>query len=274
MAKKKFKFLFDSPVVLTICAVSALVCILDALAFKGKAVATFFSCPMANGDDAFKFSNPIHYFRLLFHVFGSSGWQAFFVNTLALLAMGPQLEERYGSLMLGIMCGIAVLVSGVLTACLGLQPVMGTMCLVFLMIFLASLTTLSKNSLLASWTAGLAVYIAYSLYSGYQNPAVAKAEGVNSFIFFMQRNVVTFISMAGGLCGSLFGFLVAPKKRAAPKKKPLDVEESSDSESSWKNQSDETVVADYDEPKAEKKSRKKKSKASDDDEVVIGTIEL
>ena len=269
MAKKKFKFLFDSPVVLTICAVSALVCILDSFAFKGKAVGMFFSCPMANGDDAFKFSNPIHYFRLLFHVFGSSGWQAFFVNTLALLAMEPQLEERYGSLMLGLMCGISVLVSGVLTACLGVQPIMGTMCLVFLMIFLASLTTLSKNSLLATWTAGLVVYTAYSLYSGYLNPAVPKADGANSFIFFMQRNVVTFISMAGGLCGSLFGFLVAPKKRAAPKKKPLDVEESSDSESSWKNQTEETVVA---EP--EKKPRKKKAKSSDDDEVVIGTIEL
>ena len=55
MAKKKFKFMFDSPVVLTICAVSALVCILDSFAFKGKAVGMFFSCPMDNGDDAFKF---------------------------------------------------------------------------------------------------------------------------------------------------------------------------------------------------------------------------
>ncbi|MBR4004517.1 MAG: rhomboid family intramembrane serine protease [Treponema sp.] len=270
MAKKKFKFLFDSPVVLTICAVSTLVFIFDTFVFKGKAVQVLFSCPMAHGENVFKFSNPLNYLNLLLHVFGSSGAPAFFVNTLLLLAMGPQLEERYGSLMLGLMCGIAVLVTGVLTACLGIQPVMGTMCLVFLMIFLASLTTLSKNSLLASWTAGLVMFTAYSLYSGFQNPAVERVEGVNSFIFFMQRNVVTFISMAGGLCGSLFGFLAAPKKRAAPKKKPLEVEENaSDSSYSWKNQVEETVVA---EP--EKKPKKKKAKSSDDDEVVIGTIEL
>ncbi|MBO7639757.1 MAG: rhomboid family intramembrane serine protease [Treponema sp.] len=274
MAKKKFKFLFDSPVVLTICAVSALVVIFDSFVFKGKAVANVFSCPGSHGENPFRFTNPLHYFTLLLHVFGSSGWQAFFVNTLVLLALGPQLEERYGSVMLGLMCGITVLVSGVLTACLGLQAITGTMSLVFLMIFLASLTTLSKNSLLASWTAGLVLYIAYSLYSGFQNPAVERVEGVNSFIFFMQRNVVTFINMAGGLCGSLFGFLVAPKKRAAPKKKPLDLDESSDSPSSWKNQVEETVVAESAEEKAEKKTKKKKSKASDDDEVVIGTIEL
>ncbi len=260
MAKKKTKILYDSPVVLTFSILCTALFLIDSLALHGKLVSTVFSCRAAFTQPKFDFKNVLDYFRLIFHVFGNVEWPVFFMNLLAVLSIGPQLEERYGSAMLALMCGISALVTGVLTACLGNTVLCGAGCIVFMMIFLASFTTLGKKTVHLTWSGLLVLYAAYSLYSQNQQPRIS-LEKAGVFSAFMQQNLVTFMNMAGGICGSLFGFLVSPKKRAAPKKPAF-----SDSDEI----AEEPVVRKWSpEPK-----EKKKSKSAESEDTVIGTIDL
>ncbi|MBR3549180.1 MAG: hypothetical protein IKN90_03790, partial [Treponema sp.] len=80
----------------------------------------------------------------------------------------------------------------------------------------------------------------------------------NGFLLFMKKNAVTFISLAGGICGSLFGFLVSPKKRAAPRK----------------NFDDTELEAEFPKKHSLLGKAEKARKSSAGDETVIGTISL
>ena len=69
-----------------------------------------------------------------------------------------------------------------------------------MLIVLASLSTIEKGEIPISFIFIIAIYIGRELLTS------VKA-----------ANVATVAHIAGGLCGSLFGFLIAPKKRAAKK---------------------------------------------------------
>ena len=165
---------------------------------------------------AFDFANPIHYLGMILHIFGNASFPQLFVNSLIILILGTILEERYGSSVLALMAGICALVSGVLTSCLSTAPVSGATDIAFMMIILASLMTLTKKKVLCTWLLAFILYLSYRLYVCTASPALS-SQG-SAFLLFLKNNLSTFVSLAGGVCGSLFGFLSAPKKRASPRK--------------------------------------------------------
>lgn len=90
-------------------------------------------------------------------------------------------------------------------------------------------------------------------------------------------NVATFAHIAGGLCGSLFGFLIAPKKRAAKKtaaEKPAPVAEKSPY-GAESNPVRSSVDALREKLRArQEKLHGEREQENDDDSTVIGTLEL
>ena len=80
-----------------------------------------------------------------------------------------------------------------------------------MMIILLSLTALAKRTIQVSWLLAFIIFIAYKVYGH-------TASGMANMSVLIQENLTLFINLAAGICGSLAGFLIAPKKsRKAPK---------------------------------------------------------
>ncbi|MBO4404034.1 MAG: rhomboid family intramembrane serine protease [Treponema sp.] len=232
MAKKsRIRFTFDSPVTLAFTFLCALVFLLDTFVFKDKIILSYFTCRASStgaGVPAFDFASPLDYARLILHVFGSASWLPFFLNTGLILVFGPVLEERYGSVILTVMMTTSCVVSGVLTACMGPCAVTGQEALVYMMIFLSLITAFTKKIFPLS-----SIFI-FLLFTGYE-----------FFVHFESSHeiinaVPVCIDLIAGVVGSLFGYLVSPKKRAAKNSQPKEKEPAWTPRKSYS--SDETVV--------------------------------
>jgi membrane associated rhomboid family serine protease len=105
------------------------------------------------------------------------------------------LEESYGSLALLAMIAITALVTGVLNMFLFPSALMGASGVVFMMILLASFTNFSKGEIPLTFILVLALYLGDQLIKS-----------------FGTGNISHFAHIAGGFCGSLFGFLISPKQ--------------------------------------------------------------
>lgn len=232
MAKKNsLKFIFDSPVVLVFSVVSAVIFISD-LILKLNLSEKIFECPGAKSVPAFDFKSALSYVKLVIYPFGGENSTSFFLNIGFILLLGPVLEERYGSIMLALMIFITSLVGGVLTACVSMFGISGCGGIVFMMIILSVLSVFIKKQLPVSWIFIFALYLAFSLFSG---------KKISGFMPFMQNNVPVFIQLASGICGSLFGFFVCPKKRSSQIQKKQQ-EKTIENEPENSSGSDETIV--------------------------------
>lgn len=232
MAKKNsLKFIFDSPVVLVFSVVSAVIFISD-LILKLNLSEKIFECPGAKSVPAFDFKSALSYVKLVIYPFGGENSTSFFLNIGFILLLGPVLEERYGSIMLALMIFITSLVGGVLTACVSTFGIYGCGGIVFMMIILSVLSVFIKKQLPVSWIFIFALYLAFSLFSG---------KKISGFMPFMQNNVPVFIQLASGICGSLFGFFVCPKKRSSQIQKKQQ-EKTIENEPENSSSSDETIV--------------------------------
>lgn len=232
MAKKNsLKFIFDSPVVLVFSVVSAVIFISD-LILKLNLSEKIFECPGAKSVPAFDFKSALSYVKLVIYPFGGENSTSFFLNIGFILLLGPVLEERYGSIMLALMIFITSLVGGVLTACVSTFGIYGCGGIVFMMIILSVLSVFIKKQLPVSWIFIFTLYLAFSLFSG---------KKISGFMPFMQNNVPVFIQLASGICGSLFGFFVCPKKRSSQIQKKQQ-EKTIENEPENSSGSDETIV--------------------------------
>ncbi|MCR5188311.1 MAG: rhomboid family intramembrane serine protease [Treponema sp.] len=260
MAKKKFKLNFkvvmDCPVTVGFVLVSLILCLLDLLAFKGSLSQSILRSPTsAKGDLAFILSSPLSYFRLVLYAFGAANWTALLANLLFLLLLGPAMEERYGSVVIGIMVFVASLFSGVLNAAFSTVSLRGCAPVVFMMVFLNAFMSLSKKKIPLSFLLIFALLISYEI--------IDKTSG----------NVIgIIICIAGGLCGSLFAFLTSPKARAAKKAE-------SDKGSGLLSKAEKAAYLeelDSQSPRNKKPAGRnsKKNDDDDDDTTVVGTLKF
>lgn len=193
--KKRWHITYNAPVTLTFALFCALVLLTDSL-LQHQLIPALFTAPGA----PFDYHSPLNFLRLLTHVFGHADWNHLLGNLAFILLLGPLMEERYGSPMLALMMTATALVTGVINACLIPAGLLGASGIVFMLIVLASLSTIEKGEIPISFIFIIAIYLGRELGGG------AKA-----------ANVATVAHIVGGLCGSLFGFMNAPKKRAAKK---------------------------------------------------------
>ena len=250
--KINLRITFNSPVILTFCLVCAIILLLDKTVLVSKNfIAGIFSVPGGfRAEVPFNSKSVLDYIRLIIHVFGHADWTHLAGNLTFILLLGPLLEERYGSPMIALMMTVTAFVTGVLNACFMLTPLFGASGIAFMLIILASFTSISKNEVPLSFILVFIVFLGSEIFSGGD-----------------KTNISVVAHVAGGLCGSLFGFMIAPKaKNAKPSRKKKSESESED-----------VKLEDIDDKNTKKKSwwnKKKTSKKSEDEEEVLGTIEL
>lgn len=225
MANKKsffgLKFIYDAPATLTFALACIILFALDSLVFKQKLTSLILTSPIAGGSGgatgsalgvagaaasnlAFSASNPLSYLRLFLYALGAASGEILVCNMIFVLLLGPSMEERYGTVVIGIMIFVSALFSGVLNACFCKTPLNGCEAIIFMMIFLNSFVSLSKKKIPLSF---VFVFILFVL------------RGILSADFKADSSAVIqiIINVAGGLCGSLFAFLTSPKAKAAKK---------------------------------------------------------
>ncbi|MCR4741575.1 MAG: rhomboid family intramembrane serine protease [Treponema sp.] len=246
MRNKKFKFPFkityESPVTLAFVIVSLLFFIVDTFILKEKLSALFLSSPTSpKGDLPFELSKGISYLRVIFYAFGGSKSPVFFFNLLLILILGSDTEEKYGSIVIGIMILVSTIFSGVINASFSPHSLQGAASIVFMLLFLTCFDSLSKKKIsLRMLIIFITLCITYS-----------KADGPLAFS----------IALAGGLCGSLLAFLTSPKARKIRKASGL-------------KEKAEVLVEIDDSNSPRFKSKASKNQEDSSDETIIGQIDF
>lgn len=249
MTKKKFKFnfVFDAPVTIVFCLISVILFAFDTFVFKGTLNERILSSPTTiSGTLPFMISKPASYFRLILYAFSASNFILLLSNLLFLLMLGPAMEERYGSVVIGIMTGVSVLFSGVLNACFCETSLRGCMPVIFMMIFLNSFMSFSKKKIPVSFI------LIFILYTAKETAGKKLSETVG-----------LIICISGGLCGSLFAFLTSPKTRAEKKSAKTE-----------KTMTREEKITFLEELDSKSPRNKKNNRYSDDDTTVVGTLKF
>ena len=251
--KKGFHLTFNAPVTLVFAAFSAFILFLDMpFLLKGKLIPALFMVPgNAHAQVPFEWNSFISYIRLFTHVLGHTDWSHFLSNFAFILILGPIMEEKYGSVMLSLMMVITALITGLVNALCLTSSLTGASGIAFMLIVLTSISTIYKNELPVSFIGVLIVFIA------------------REFIAPSGSNISTIAHLAGGLCGSLFGFLIVPKDSKTEK---ITVSKPKRESKKASVQDREARLKEID---ADSPRNKTEKKSYDDDETIeIGTIKL
>ena len=262
MSKKKWnlniKLAYDAPVTLTFVIVCAIIFLLNlVLAKSGKSAGLekLLASPTAQaGSLPFIVKQPLSYLRLLLYIFGSESEASsvLFTNLILIMLLGPAMEERYGSAIIGIMIFVSALFAGVLNACFCETSLIGAVPLVSMMIFLNAFMSFSKKKFPLSFAAVMLFFVLLQIFSG-------------------AGAVQIIICIAGGLCGSLFAFLTSPKMKAE-KKNNSSVTETSKKRAGLLSRAEKIAYA---EELDRNSPRNKKPSDDDDDETtVVGTLKF
>ncbi len=269
-AKKNFRVKFDAPVTLVFFMASFLVLVLDKFVFKSFAlVESVFSSPGALAKNAagaalvtevFNFSSPGDYARLFLYVFGNPNFAQFFLASAFILPLGSLMEERYGSPAVALMMLVSAFVAGVLNACLLPRLLVGSGPVIFMLILLSSITSISKREI------SLSSVLIFLVCMGSQFHLCSI--NLNSYGGLNKFSVIQiFIQLAGGLAASLSGFLTAPKARRASAKT-----------ASEKNAESRLEEIDASSPRGQglftRAKKERESENKDSDTTVIGSINI
>jgi len=178
------RFSFNSPVILGLTFLS-LIILLGNYLTKGF-LNSFLAIRYTS------FFDPFMYLRLFTHVIAHQDLAHFTGNFLLILAVGPMVEEKYGSKPLLIMICITAVITGLVNI-LFFKNVMliGASGLVFMLILLASFTNISNGKLPITVLLVGALYIGNEIISG----------------FAADDNISQISHIIGGLCGGFFGFI-------------------------------------------------------------------
>lgn len=258
MAKKKFKLnlrvSYDAPVTLTFVIISTIIFLLSfflAKAGKADGLVKIFTSPTAQtGALPFIVKQPLSYLRLLVYIFGTDQANALFTNLILIMLLGPAMEERYGSVIIGIMIFVSALFSGVLNACFCESSLVGAVPVVSMMIFLNAFMSFSKKKFPLSFAAVMIFFIVIQVFSG-------------------AGAIRIIICIAGGLCGSLFAFLTSPKMKAE-KKNNSGTSETVKKRGGLLNRAEKIAYAE----ELDNNSPRNKKPDDDDETTVVGTLKF
>jgi membrane associated rhomboid family serine protease len=184
------KLKYNAPAVLTFAVLSALVLLLSSTVARGLTPAWF----VVPGRGGFRPGGLRSWFTLVSHVIGHADWNHLFSNFSFILLLGPILEESYGSVSLLVMMFLTALVTGILNVLLFPDPILGASGIVFMMILLASFTNFSRGEIPLTFILVLVIYLGREIFNSFAN-----------------NNISEFAHIAGGFCGSLFGFFRTKK---------------------------------------------------------------
>lgn len=257
MAKKKFKLnlkvSYDAPVTLSFVIICVILFLINNFLIKNAALGKTFSSPTSvSGALPFIVSQPVSYLRLLLYIFGADEGSVLITNLILIMLLGPAMEERYGSVIIGIMIFVSALFAGVLNACFCTESLVGAVPVVCMMIFLNAFMSFSKKTFPLSFAAVIVLFICLEIFSG-------------------AGAVRIIICIAGGLCGSLFAFLTSPKVKAASKE---NAGSSATSRRSGLLSRAEKIAYAEELDRNSPRNQKRSSDSDDDETTVVGTLKF
>ncbi len=180
------KIRYNAPVVLNYALIATLVLFLNPF-FGGTLIPSWFVVP---GQGFFDTGSVISYVRLFSHIAGHVSWEHLLGNFAIILLVGPILEEKYGSFSLLLMIIITALVTGIINSLLFEGALLGASGVAFMMILLAPFTNTKSGEIPLTFILIIALYIVKEVFQSFQSNDIAE-----------------FAHIAGGFCGSIFGFI-------------------------------------------------------------------
>lgn len=184
IAEIKDKIKFNSPVV---------------LGFTGLAILVFFLGVLTNNLTTYRiftlkktsYFDLMQYVRMFTYVLGHGSWQHLLGNFTIILAVGPMIEERYGSKQLLIM----IVATAFITALLNIiffkhTQVLGASGIAFMFVILGSFTNVEKGKIPVTFIIIIIIFIIPEIIQGLMG----------------YDNISQFGHILGGVCGSVFGY--------------------------------------------------------------------
>lgn len=149
-------------------------------------IETFFTVPSS---ETFNPSSPGDYLKLFTHIFGHANWSHLIANLSYILILGPMLEISYGSINMALMILVTGFATGVINVCFFQTSLLGASGAVFMMVLLSSFTNHKKNEIPLTFILVVVLFLGREIVNAFGNDDISH-----------------FAHLAGGLCGSLFGF--------------------------------------------------------------------
>ncbi len=164
----------------------------------------------------FDFANPIDYFKIFSHIFGHANTDHLVGNMLYILLLGPLLEEKYGKGKLMLMIFLTGLVTGIINVSFFSTGLRGASGIVFMMIILSSIANYKRGHLPVTFV------LVSILYLGQEFMAIYNAD-----------NISHSAHIIGGICGSIFGFMMMPERMMTENSQSSDVVRERDDLGNW-----------------------------------------
>jgi len=193
MKKRSFAIDLNSPVILWLTLIALIVLIID--------IVTPLNMTMLFGARRTSFLDPMQYVRLFTSIFVHAGVSHYVGNFMLILAIGPMVEEKYGSNRLLLITIITAFVTGLINVIFFPGAVtVGASGIVFMLILMASFTNIRQGRLPITVLLVAVLYIGNEIMLG----------------LFTVDNVSRISHIVGGLCGAVFGIVVHAKKLQSP----------------------------------------------------------
>jgi membrane associated rhomboid family serine protease len=187
------KIRYNAPVTLTFALISTLILAADQL-LHTDIIPSLFTMPSRSN---FSFNSLADWVRLFTHIAGHADWAHLLGNFAFILLLGPILEEKYSSIGVLLMMLITALVTGLLNGFFADSALMGASGVVFMMILLVSFTNIRNGEIPLTFILVVALYLVKEIISAFNSG----------------DQIAQFAHIAGGVCGSLFGFIKPSRKR-------------------------------------------------------------
>jgi len=184
----------NAPVILGMTAISLVTLIVD-IAARGNLIMLFAAYRTS-------FADPMQYLRLFTHIVIHADLAHYAANFMMILAIGPLVEEKYGSRRLCLMIVMTALITGLINVLFfpG-TAVIGASGIVFMLILLASFTNIRQGRLPVTVPLVAILYIGNEVMAG----------------LFTADNISRLSHIIGGLCGACFGAIFHAQKLTGTK---------------------------------------------------------
>ncbi len=183
------KIQFNAPVILGFALLSAAALFLGQLT-DGITTVKLFSVYRSSPLD------PFTYLRLFGHVLGHQNFSHYAGNMLMILILGPMVEEKYGSRTTLFLIAFTALTTGLIHCLVSPHAsLLGASGVVFMLIFLASLSGMRKNHIPLTLILVGIIYFGQEIYSG----------------LFTPDHISQLTHIVGGCCGVVLGLLLRKK---------------------------------------------------------------
>ena len=182
MNKRRFAIDLNSPVILWLTIIALAVLIID--------LVTPINMVYLFGVRRTSFADPMQYVRIFTHVVVHAGVGHYVGNFMMILAIGPMVEEKYGSGRLVLITVITALITGLIKVIFFPSTVaVGASGIVFMLILMASFTNIRQGRLPITVLLVAILYIGNEVLLG----------------LFTSDNISRISHIIGGLCGAVFG---------------------------------------------------------------------